>query len=74
MDAEPLHEVRVERVRDGVLEGLDSLFGGRRAQPGEGIGALVLPKPTLDTGPSLYDIAHDGHGTGAPQRATDATG
>lgn len=42
VDSEPLHEVRMERVRDGVLEGPDGLFGGRRVPRGESSGALVL--------------------------------
>ncbi len=58
MNPEPLHEVRMKRVRDGALEGLERLFGDRRMQSFEIDGALVLMKPVLDTGPGLYDIAH----------------
>lgn len=58
VNPEPLHKVGMKRIREGVLEGLDGLFGSRRVQLGESTGALVLPKPGLDALPGTYEVVH----------------
>ncbi|GGT04962.1 hypothetical protein GCM10010271_03680 [Streptomyces kurssanovii] len=61
VNPQPLHKVGMKRIWEGVLEGLDGLLRGRGAQGFEVGSALVLVKPVLDAGPSLYDIAHSAH-------------